>query len=128
VAESPTPRLENFSHVLRMLGWFSLMQDAGRWNSEQRAAARAEFALYKRALRPLIRTAGLDHLSERPDRVHWDDIEYYSRAERRGALYALGGSGPETVHRFRLRGLDPQLSYTITFNDRVAPVQVRRGT
>ena len=129
VADSPTPRIENFRYVLRsgMLGWFSLMQDAGRWSHEQRAAARAEFALYKGALRSLIRTADLYHVSERPDGVHWDGIEYYSPTQRRGVLYAFRGRGSETTHRFRLRGLDPALSYTIKFNDHVAPVQIRRG-
>ncbi|HYL70853.1 MAG TPA: alpha-galactosidase [Candidatus Dormibacteraeota bacterium] len=129
VAESPAPRIENFRYVLRsgMLGWFSLMQDASRWSAEQRAAAQREFDLYKRTLRPLIRAADLYHVSARPDGRNWDGIEYYSKVHGRGVLYAFRGSGPDALHRFQLRGLEPSQDYAVTFNDRVASVQVRRG-
>jgi alpha-galactosidase len=120
VAEWPAPRPENFRYLLRsgMLGWFSLMLDTHRWTAEQRADAQAQFALYRTALRPLIRGADLYHVSERPDGVHWDGIEYWSPAERRGVLYAFRGSAPgEPVHRFRLAGLVPQSRYALHFHD-----------
>ena len=80
VASYPAPRIENFRYVLRsgMLGWFSLMLDASQWTAQQRVAAQREFALYKKALRPLIREADLYHVADRPDGVHWDGMEYYS--------------------------------------------------
>jgi hypothetical protein len=130
VAAAAAPRLENFRYVLRsgMLGWFSLMQDAGRWSAEQRAAAQHELDLYKQELRPLIRAADLYHVGARPDGVNWDGIEYYSAQLGRGVLYAFRGSGPDAMHRFQLRGLDPAGHYAVRFNDHVAPVQVLRGT
>ena len=121
VADWPVPRAENFRYLLRsgMLGWFSLMLDARRWTAEQRADARAQFALYRAALRPLIRDADLYHVSERPDGVHWDGIEYYSPRLRRGVLYAFRGSAPdEPGHRFRLAGLVPGGRYEVRFQDR----------
>ena len=120
VAEWPAPRLENFRYQLRsgMLGWFSLMLDTRRWTAEQRADARAQFALYRTALRPLIRSADLYHVSERPDGVHWDGLEYWSPAEQRGVLYAFRGTAPgEPEHRFRLAGLDPRGRYALHFHD-----------
>jgi hypothetical protein len=61
VAKFPATHIENFRYALRsgMLGWFSLMLDASHWTAEQRSTARQEFALYKSALRPLIREADL---------------------------------------------------------------------
>ena len=121
VADAPAPRLENFRYALRsgMLGWFSLMQDSSRWSAAERAAARAEFALYKSELRPLIRAADLYHVSARPDGVHWDGMEYVSLAEGRGVLYAFRGSTPdEAAHTFRLKGLQPQARYRIHFRDK----------
>jgi hypothetical protein len=52
---------ENFRYLLRsgMLGWFSLILDTRRWAEQQRADARVQFALYRSALRPLIRGADL---------------------------------------------------------------------
>ncbi len=128
----PTPQLANFRYMLRsgMMGWFSLMLDTGPWTRAERAAARAEFALYKSALRPLIRGADLYHVGARPDGVHWDGVEYYSAAQHRGVLYAFRGAAEnEPVHRFRLAGLDPEKRYRVVFHDRgPAATVVRSGT
>jgi alpha-galactosidase len=123
VAAWPAPSIGNFRYMLRsgMLGWFSLMLDTGRWSPQERAEARVQFALYKSALRPLIRTADLYHVSPRPDGVHWDGIEYYSAALGQGVLYAFRGAAPdEPVHRFRLSGLSPHSGYAVRFQDRSA--------
>jgi len=121
VAEWPVPRPENFRYMLRsgMLGWFSLMLDTHAWTAQQRADARAEFALYRSQLRPLIRDADLYHVADRPDGVHWDGIEYFSPRRQRGVLYAFRGSASgEPSHRFALAGLDPARRYTLHFHDR----------
>jgi hypothetical protein len=123
VASWPAQRIENFRYMLRsgMLGWFSLMQDTSQWSKEQRAEARVQFALYKSALRPLIREADLYHVAERPDGVHWDGIEYYSARLRRGVLYAFRGTAPDQpTHRFRLLGLKPGSRYRLKFQDQAA--------
>ena len=123
VASYPAPRIENFRYVLRsgMLGWFSLMLDASQWTVQQREAAQREFALYKKALRPLIREADLYHVADRPDGVHWDGMEYYSPRTRRGVLYAFRGSASDQpTHRFRLAGLKSSARYRVTFEDNPA--------
>jgi Melibiase len=131
VEKWPAPRIENFRYMLRsgMLGWFSLMLDTGQWSPEQRAEARQAFALYKSALRPLIREADLYHVAERPDGVHWDGIEYYSTSLRRGVLYAFRGTtSAEKTHRFRLLGLGLKNRYGVKFQDRgAAASQVLSG-
>jgi hypothetical protein len=123
VASWPAPRIENFRYLLRsgMLGWFSLMQDTNQWSPEQRTEARVQLALYKSALRPLLREADVYHVAERPDGAHWDGIEYYSARLRRGVLYAFRGSGlDEPTHRFRMLGLKPQSRYRLKFQDQGA--------
>jgi alpha-galactosidase len=123
VKNTPAPRIENFRYVLRsgMLGWFSLMLDTSQWTAQQRAEAQGEFALYKSALRPLIREADLYHVGERPDGVHWDGIEYFSATLRRGVLYAFRGSATdEPSHRFRLLGLKKDSRYRLNFQDQGA--------
>jgi hypothetical protein len=120
VAEWPAANLAGFRYMLRsgLMGWFSLMLDASRWDAAQREAARQELALYRTVLRPLIRSADLYHVSERPDGVHWDGIEYYSPSLGRGVLYAFRGSEPgQPVHRFRLQGLVPGARYRLSFQD-----------
>jgi hypothetical protein len=120
VEKWPAPDIGNFRYMLRsgMLGWFSLMQDIGQWSPEQRAEARVQFALYKSALRPLIREADVYHVGERPDGVHWDGIEYYSARLRRGVLYAFRGTASdEPMHRFRWSGLKAASRYRLKFQD-----------
>jgi Melibiase/Glycosyl hydrolase family 36 C-terminal domain len=120
VAQWPAATLDRFRYMLRsgMLGWFSLMLDTSHWDAAQRAAARRELALYRTVLRPLIRSADLYHVAERPDGVHWDGIEYYSGKLGRGVLYAFRGSAPgEPMHRFRLEGLAPRSHYRLRFQD-----------
>jgi alpha-galactosidase len=110
VAEWQAARIENFRYLLRsgMLSWFPLMLGTSHWSPRQRADARVQIALYRSALRPLIREADLCHVSNRPDGVHWDGIEYYWARLGRGVLYAFRGSAPEQpTHRFRLLGLVP---------------------
>ncbi len=121
VEDWPAANIAGFRYQLRsgMLGWFSLMLDTSRWNEQQRTEARAQIALYKSALRPLIRAADLYHVSNRPDGVHWDGIQYYSAQSGRGVLYAFRGSGrDEPTHRFRLQGLAPEARYAVRFHDR----------
>jgi hypothetical protein len=130
VQSYPAPRIENLRYMLRsgMLGWFSLMLDASQWTAQQREAARREFALYKRALRPLIREADLYHVADRPDGVHWDGMEYYSPRLRRGVLYAFRGSASDLpTHRFRLTGLDAGRRYRLEFQDNPAANQELTG-
>jgi len=119
VENTPAPRIEIFRYVLRsgMLGWFSLMQATGEWTPQQRREARAQFALYKSALRPLIREADLYHVGQRPDGVHWDGIEYYATKLKRGVLYAFRGSAQLPTHRYRLLGLNRGGRYRLEFQD-----------
>jgi alpha-galactosidase len=124
VEKWPTPKLDNFLYMLRsgMMGWTTIMLDTTVWSPEQHEAARNAFALYKQELRPLIRDAELYHVSERPDGVHWDGIEYWDPARKRGVLFAFHGStAEEPDHRFVLAGLKPEVHYRLRFADGSAP-------
>ena len=121
VEKWPTPTLANFRFMLRsgMMGWLTIMQDTNAWTAEQHAAAKEEFALYKSRLRPYIREADLYHISERPDGVRWDGIEYFAAQQGAGVVYAFRGSTlNEGTHRFVLRGVLPGRRYRLHFQDR----------
>ena len=108
IAQVPTPHLENFLYMLRsgMMGWMTIMLDTTMWSAQQQQAARHAFALYKTAIRPLIRDAQLYHVSKRPDGVHWDGMEYWDPKQGKGVLFAFRGTDPEEAqHSFYLSGL-----------------------
>jgi hypothetical protein len=105
-----------------MMGMLTIMQDTNAWTAEEHTAAKAEFALYKQKLRPLIRDADLYHVSARPDGVHWDGIEYFDAKRGTGVLYAFRGSTPsEGRHTFAVQGVRPGHTYRLQFTDHSAP-------
>jgi alpha-galactosidase len=111
-----------------MMGWLSVMIDTSSWSVQQHKAAKEELQLYKSELRPLIRDANLYHISERPDGIRWDGMEYFDPQTHRGVVYAFRGSTEnEAEHRFLLQGLNPRLRYRLRFNDHSAPDQVVDG-
>lgn len=119
----PTPKIENFRYMLRsgMTGWLSIMIDTTSWDARQHEAAKEEIRLYKSQLRPLIRDANLYHISERPDGVRWDGMEYFDSQAHRGVVYAFRGSTKiEAEHTFVLRGLDAASRYRLRFHDHSA--------
>jgi alpha-galactosidase len=130
VEKWPTPKIENFRYMLRsgMMGMLTIMQDTNRWTAEEHAAAKAEFALYKQKLRPLIRDAELYHVSERPDGIHWDGMEYFDSNRGRGVLYTFRGStSDEKQHRFPVEGVQSSHSYRLHFSDHSAPDRTISG-
>ena len=130
VEKQPTPTLARFLYELRsgMMGWISVMQDTSAWTPEQQAAARDAIALYKKKLRPLIRSAQLFHIAPRPDGVHWDGMEYFDPTRQEGVVYAFRGSVPEeSEHRFVLAGLARSAEYGLHFEDGSSPDTVASG-
>ncbi len=131
VEKWPTPRLENFLYMLRsgMMGWTTIMLDTTVWSAQQHEAARQAFALYKQGLRPLIRDARLYHVSQRPDGVHWDGMQYWDPSQKQGVVFAFRGSVPdEPEHRFILAGLDAGQRYRLHFQDGSAKDTVATGS
>jgi len=122
--------LAQFRYMLRsgMMGWMTMMLDTTTWTNEQHDAARHAFALYKDELRPLIRDASLYHVSERPDGMHWDGMEYWDAARGRGVLFAFRGSdGQEAEHTFTLKGFDAKRVYRLHFEDGSIPDREMTG-
>jgi len=124
VEKWPAPQIANFLYMLRsgMMGWTTIMLDTTAWTAAQHDAARKAFALYKQQLRPLIRDADLYHVSERPDGVRWDGLEYFDPARGKGVLYAFRGSTTKQPrHTFVLQGLSAGARYALHFEDGSAP-------
>jgi len=119
VENRPSPGLASFRYMLRsgMMGWCTMMLDMSKWTLEQRTAAKREFEIYKTQLRPLIAHGNLYHVSERPDGVNWDGIEYVSPESDTGVLFAFRGTIDVGTHSFKLKGLDAEKQYEVTYQD-----------
>jgi hypothetical protein len=119
VMEMPVKTIGEFRSMLRsgMMGWFSLMQDPHKWSPEQFKAAQEEIANYKLTLRPLIQHGNVYHVSERPDGIIWDGMEFLSQDRKSGVLYAFRGTTAARQHQFRLKGLEAAWNYQVHFHD-----------
>jgi hypothetical protein len=125
----PARTLANFLYMLRsgMMGWCTIMTDTSQWNDAQHAAAKKQFALYKAWLRPLIAKGDLYHVSERPDGVRWDGMQYYDPRTGKGVLFAFRGTTDAERHSFRLKGLEPNARYKLVFTDGTSESTTRSG-
>jgi hypothetical protein len=120
VEKWPTPHIDNFRYMLRsgMMGWMTIMLDTTAWTREQHTVGKEEFDLYKTHLREFIRDADLYHISDRPDGIHWDGIEYVDPHRGQGVVYVFRGSGDsEPDHAFQLQGLVSNHKYQLRFRD-----------
>jgi alpha-galactosidase len=97
------------------------------WTAEERQAVAREVQTYKTRLRPLIRHANLYHVLPRPADGNWDGIEYYDPAKGQGVVYVFKpGSGPDS-HAIKLKGLEADRAYRLTFEDGSNPAVIRPG-
>jgi len=99
------------------------------WSAQHKALIQRAVATYKTRLRPLIRSADLYHIFPRPDGLHWDGIEYFDPAARRGVAYLFKpaeGNGND-VTKVKLRGLLPGARYRVTFEDGTNRAVEKRG-
>lgn len=124
VEKWPVPHMENFRLMLRsgMMGWLTIMLDTTQWTPEQHRVAQEEFHFYKTVLRSFIRDADLYHISQRPDGIRWDGIEYFDSRRKAGVVYAFRGSTEtESSHTYNLQGLRAGGIYRLHFHDGSGP-------
>ena len=97
------------------------------WSAQQKAQIKKAVATYKTKIRPLVRNADLYHIFPRPDGKHWDGIEYYEPAAKKGVVYLFKTvAGTDTV-QVKLRGLRPDGRYRVSFEDGSNPAGERSG-
>ena len=119
IANHPGTNIANFRFMLRsgMMGWCTIMLDMSKWNAEQRTAAKRQFEIYKTELRPLIAHGNLYHVSDRPDGIRWDGIQYVSPDSENGVLFAFRGTTDAKSHTFKLKGLAADKEYQLSYED-----------
>ena len=114
------------------------------WTEEQKQDIKKAVNTYKTRIKPLIRTANVYHIFPRPDGIHWDGIEYYDPGSKKGVVYIfkpiLNDIEPvpglkkivpllnDTTNHIKLKGIDPNLNYRLTFEDGTNKEAVTKGS
>jgi hypothetical protein len=99
------------------------------WSAQQKEAVKRAVATYKEKIRPLVRNADLYHIFPRPDGMHWDGLEYFDAAARRGVVFLFKPAeedGNDTL-KIKLRGVRPDARYRVTFEDGTNPSVEKSG-
>ena len=111
--------------------WFLDAPNGGNgsepWTEQEKDALKACVETYKTKIRPLVREADLYHVFPRPDGRNRDGIEYYDPAAGKGVIYLFQPSSEILVAPIRLKGLDRQRMYHVSFEDGAQPPCVKSG-
>lgn len=80
---------------------------------------RQHIALYKERQRPILRGANVYHILPMADGNNWDGLEYYNPDLRKGSVFLFKPAADAPDHKaIRLKGLQPDVVYTLNFQDR----------
>ncbi len=111
--------------------WFLDAPNGGNgsepWTGEEKEAVKAAVATYKTKVRPLVRSADLYHIFPRPDDKVWDGIEYYDPVKGNGAVFIFKPDSPNDTQTIKLKGLDADQIYQLTFEDGSNPSVNKSG-
>lgn len=97
------------------------------WSAKQRDDIKKAVATYKTKIRPLIRNGNLYHIFPRPDDVVWDGIEYFDPTTQKGVVYIFKPKSTVNTQSVRLKGLDANSEYKLTFEDGTSGNMILKG-
>lgn len=103
-----------------MMGVMYVNIDIPIWelDKEEHDFLKRQIEIYKEWIRPLVRNAKLYHITERPDDVNWDGMQYYDPETGKGIVYAFRPASDKKTETFILKGLEPDARYFIKSEDR----------
>ncbi len=105
--------------------WFLDAPNGGNgtepWTQQEKDALKACVETYKTRIRPLVRNADLYHVFPRPDGSNRDGLEYYDPVAGKGVVFVFQPARGGATDAIRLRGLDPQRTYSLSFEDGTHP-------
>ena len=91
---------------------------------------REHIALYKTKQRPILRGADVYHILPMPNGTDWDGLQFYNRDLDRGSVFLFKPSEKTKdgdSKTIKLKGLDANATYTLTFQDRTKQNTTKTG-
>ncbi len=76
-----------------------------------------QIEIYKEWIRPLVREADIFHITDRPDEINWDAMQYYDEATGKGIVYVFRPLNEQNTETFNLKGLDAEATYYVKWED-----------
>ena len=102
-----------------------MVQNVGSYLSESEKQALIDgWSLYKTKQRPILKGADVYHILPMPDGKNWDGMMFYNHDIEKGSVFLFRdkniGSVDGSSKNIKLKGLDENALYKLTFEDRTS--------
>ncbi len=101
-----------------MMGAMMVQNVSNRLNSQELSALKEGWKLYKEKQRPILKGADVYHVLPMPTGNTIDGVEYYNNGIEQGSLFLFRDKAGETSTNIKLKGLEKEGTYKLTFEDR----------
>jgi alpha-galactosidase len=115
--------------TVNMMGHFGLSGRIWDWDARTRRVAAERILRYKR-LRSILREADVFHLTPQANFKAPASVQallYLQPRSNKGLLFAFQGGDPSNEARIRLRGLEPNRTYFVSWPEAFGPPRTIRG-
>ena len=121
----------NYKYWFRsaFMGAGNLTIDPGNCTPQDKLDITACVNSYKTKIRPLFNSASIRvyHILPRADNHVWTGMEYYEPTKLKGVVYIFKPDNSENTQTIKLKGLNSELRYKVTFEDGTNPDVVLVG-
>jgi len=111
------------------MGAGNLTIDPGNFTPQDKLDITACINSYKTKIRPLFNSPSIRvyHIFQRADNHVWTGMEYYEPIKQKGVIYIFKPDNIENTQTIKLKGLNTDFSYKLTFEDGTNPDIVMKG-
>lgn len=103
-----------------MMGAMMIQNVSQRLNADELNALKKGWALYKDKQRPILKGAEVYHILPMPTGNTLDGMMFYNNSIDEGSVFIFRDKGGETSKTIKLKGLDENATYKLTFEDRTS--------
>lgn len=109
-----------------------MVQNVGSYiNDSEKKALVEGWSLYKTKQRPILKGADVYHILPMPDGKNWDGMMFYNNSIEQGSVFLFRdkniGATDGSSKNIRLKGLDENSTYKLTFQDRTSQNTEKTG-
>jgi hypothetical protein len=115
------PSLEYDKYVFRcgLLGTIMVCGSEREMDDQEEGVARETWNLYQTKQRAILRGGDVYHILPFPDGINWDGMQFFNTDINKGSVLLFKPSeNIADTKVIKLKGLDRQVMYTLTFQDR----------
>ncbi len=101
-----------------MMGAMMIQNVSSRLNDGELSALKKGWSLYKEKQRPILKGCNVYHILPMPTGSTLDGMEFYNNSIEKGSVFIFRDKSGETSKTLRLKGLEENSVYRLSFEDR----------